>query len=337
MSINRNKPDRRMIRRRNALLPILLAAACALIIGAYLETKHQQQERGVIQEDIGVLERIQFGGTSYIRKSAVTTILLLGVDRNAEDLQYSARQGGQADFILLYVVSHYDKTVSCLQIDRDMMTDVQISGVFGNPLGTKTMQICLSHGYGTTQQECNQNTIDAIEQWLGETCIDYCVSMDMAGIGVLNTALGGVTVTLEDDFSAFDPVMTQGTTLKLSASQAEIFTRYRIEVGDGSNLGRMQRQRTYFTLAEDRIKTESAENPNFIGDILDALSDHVYGNLSKAQFIAEWNRAYNYTVFPTATIAGTHTVGEEGFMEFYADEEARMQWFVEVFYRPLTI
>ena len=335
--MNRNKPDRWLVRRRNALILILAAAACALVVGACVEHNHRQQERGVIGEDIGVLERIQYADTSYIRKSAITTILLLGVDRKAEALQYSARQGGQADFILLYIISHSDKTVSCLHIDRDMMTDVQTFGVFGNPLGVKSMQICLSHGYGTTQEACNENTVEAMEHWLGGVQIDYVVAMDMAGIGALNTALGGVTVTLAEDFTAYDPVMVQGTTLRLNAAQAEIFTRYRLEVGDGSNLSRMQRQRTYFAIAEDMLKIKSAEDPNFIGELLDALSDHVYGNLSKAQLIAEWNQAYHYAVLPTETIAGTHAIGEDGFMEFYADDKARMQWIVEAFYRPLII
>lgn len=39
--------------------------------------------------------------------------------------------------------------------------------------------------------------------------------MSLDGISVLNDLAGGVTVTLEDDFSAEDPAMTRGTTLSL--------------------------------------------------------------------------------------------------------------------------
>ena len=35
--------------------------------------------------------------------------------------------------------------------------------------------------------------------------------MSLDGISVLNDLAGGVTVTLEDDFSAADPAMTKGS------------------------------------------------------------------------------------------------------------------------------
>lgn len=49
---------------------------------------------------------------------------------------------------------------------------------------------------------------------LGEF-IDFYVAMNMDGISELNDLAGGVTVTLEDDFSSIDPAMTKGTTLTL--------------------------------------------------------------------------------------------------------------------------
>ena len=49
---------------------------------------------------------------------------------------------------------------------------------------------------------------------LGEF-IDFYVAMNMDGISELNDLAGGVTVTLEDDFSSIDPAMTKGTTLPL--------------------------------------------------------------------------------------------------------------------------
>lgn len=45
--------------------------------------------------------------------------------------------------------------------------------------------------------------------------IDFYLEMSLDGISVLNDLAGGVTVTLEDDFSAEDPAMTRGTTLSL--------------------------------------------------------------------------------------------------------------------------
>ena len=79
---------------------------------------------------------------------------------------------------------------------------------------------------------------------LGES-IDFYVAMNMDGISELNDLAGGVTVTLEDDFSSIDPAMTKGTTLTLHGDQAETFVRSRMTVGDGTNASRMERQEAF--------------------------------------------------------------------------------------------
>lgn len=79
---------------------------------------------------------------------------------------------------------------------------------------------------------------------MGES-IDFYVAMNMDGISELNDLAGGVTVTLEDDFSSIDPAMTKGTTLTLHGNQAETFVRSRMTVGDGTNASRMECQSVY--------------------------------------------------------------------------------------------
>lgn len=92
---------------------------------------------------------------------------------------------------------------------------------------------------------------------MGES-IDFYVAMNMDGISELNDLAGGVTVTLEDDFSSIDPAMTKGTTLTLHGDQAETFVRSRMTVGDGTNASRMERQSVYAGGAvSDHRRTQS--------------------------------------------------------------------------------
>ena len=51
------------------------------------------------------------------------------------------------------------------------------------------------------------------------------IAMNLDVIPVLNDAAGGVTVTLEDDFSALDASMTRVKAMTLMGEQAEIFVR----------------------------------------------------------------------------------------------------------------
>ena len=72
----------------------------------------------------------------------------------------------QADFLLLIVIDAPDKKVSMLQIDRDTITDVETLGVLGNVIGTRKLQIALSHSYGKTPQDNCAYTVKTVSNLL---------------------------------------------------------------------------------------------------------------------------------------------------------------------------
>jgi LCP family protein required for cell wall assembly len=335
MSVNNENPNKTMKRRMILLAVLLILAVSAYIIGSFDEKNNQSQKRGIIQEDVGILKRIEYQKVKYIEKPAMKTILLLGMDRTNQDQRYGARQGGQADFLMLLAIDHGNKKIYQLQIDRDTMTDVNIYGILGNELGTRVMQICLAHGFGATIEENNQNTVDAVQYLLQGIPIDYYLTLNMESIGILNDALGGVTVTLEDNFTAYDPLMTEGKTMRLNASQAEIFTRFRLEVGNGTNESRMIRQRAFMSAAGALLKECIIDQPDYIGELFDRLKDVMTTNISRGQLINQMNTAYNYEVRPVEMLPGEHSISEDGFMEFYAKDDAAIQWVLQVFYKPV--
>jgi len=119
----------------------------------------------------------------------------------------------------------------------------------------------------------------------------------------------------------------------LDALQAEIFTRYRTEVGDGSNESRMTRQKTFMSAAGELVKERIQDQTDFIGELFDALDGILSTNMSKGALINEMNAAYQYEVLPVDTLLGEHMVSEVGFMEFYVQEDAAIQWVLQAFCR----
>ena len=327
---NRRTP----IRRRAMLLSVLaLLVIAAFAVGDHFERMSKIQTRGVIAENIGRFRRIEVQGATYVEKTGITTILVLGVDKTGSYGSYGARQGGQADFLTVLAIDHAGKTIYPLQIDRDTMTEIEIYGILGNNVGPRIMQLCLAHGYGKTETENNHNTVNAVRGLLQDIPIDYYMTLNLNAIGVLNNALGGVTVTLDFDFTAFDPQMTEGKTLRLNAEQAQIYTRFRLEVGDGTNESRMRRQREYLRIAGEMLTEKAAADPNFAGQLFDELGGDMTTNMSRGQLINELNTTYHYAVQPMETFSGRHVVGETGFMEFYPEEEDIVAWVLRVFYR----
>ena len=226
------------------------------------------------------------------RKRDLTNILLLGVDWTETEDAVSGRYAGQADFLYLITLDKKNRTILTLQLDRDTITDIRIFGPFGDYTGIRTTQLCLSHAYGDTPEQNNENTVWAVER-----------------------LLGGIP-----DFSRLDAQMTKGATVTLRGEQAELFVRGRMNVGDGKNASRMRRQRAFIQAATEKIAQGLNEDVEFADRLLDALSAHMTADVERGWLI---NKAYEsraYRRSNTMTLAGDYAVGEDGFMEFHADE-----------------
>ena len=328
---------KKISRRRCAatIAAVLLVAGGLYAVSSRIEADGQRQERGVAQSEIGQRKQVTYEGKTYAERVGMTKLLLMGVDKQGEAARNDARQGGQADFLLLVLLDHQNHQIRTLQLDRDTMTAVEVLGVLGNPVGTREMQICLSHGYGMTEEASCENTLNAVENLLEGADIEYYVAMNLDAIGILNDALGGVTVTLEDDFTAIDPTMRQGETLTLTAEQAETFVRGRMSVGDGTNNARMARQRTYMDAAAQQLKEKLSEKANFLDELFKRLGDNVTMNIKQGRLLNEVNRSYKYTQMPVETLAGSYTMGADGFVEFHPAEDAAIQWVLQALYEPV--
>ena len=278
---------------------------------------------------------MEIGGEPYRRRDELTTILLMGIDRASDATVIGYRNGGQADFLRLLVIDPTADTLTQIGIDRDTMTPITILGVLGDRSGVRTAQVSLSHGFGDGGAQSCEFTVDAVSNLLLGTQIDFYIALDLDGISVLNDLVGGVEVTLEDDFSALDPMMTKGTTLTLHGDQAEYYVRSRMNIGIGTNEARMARQETYIAALSALIDERVHGNKDFVGELYDALEPYLTTNMTRGRLINEAWAARDYARGETVSLAGTHQVGSDGFMQFYIDETALEQTVLSQFYEKL--
>ena len=315
-------------------IAVVLVCAALLYAGVLLgiRTVGNRLEKSDAPEPVGSLDgrftpealTMQYDGRTWTyRERELTNLLLIGVDwAEMHSPASSGRYAGQADFLLLVTFDKKNKIVSMLQIDRDTMTDIRVYSPFGDYTGVRETQICLSHAYGATAEENCENTVWAVGRLLGNIPIDGYMALDMSGITALNDALGGVTVTLEEDFSALDPEMAKGATLTLRGKQAETYVRGRTGVGDGTNATRMRRQKAFMQKAADLVAEGLERDPGFAGTLLDSLSSHITMNVTRGWLINKAYESSGYTRPDMQTLAGSHTIGADGFTEFHADMDA---------------
>lgn len=317
-----------------ALACIICATAVIFAVSDAIETQGNVQERGHATQNIGRLRRIEADGITYVEKTGLNTILVMGIDKTNVAESYGARQGGQADFMMLIVIDHSAKKIYQLQLDRDTMAEVESLGVLGNSIGLRTMQLCLAHGFGATEYESCRHQVEAVERLIYDKRIDTYLSLNLDSIGLINDAIGGVTVQIEDDFSALDPEMTAGATVRLNAKQAELFVRSRMSVGDGTNVARMARQRQYISAALEMVSQNMSASKDYLNQLLKKLDGVIYSNVSSIRLADIANKSYNYERMDIETLSGIHLIGDDGFMEFHADASAVRAWVIKALYEP---
>ena len=145
--------------------------------------------------------------------------------------------------------------------------------------------------------------------------------------------VGGVAVPIEDDFSAVDPAMIQGTTVRLTGRQAETFLRSRADLPVNTNAARMARQQVYLEGLADIIRGKLEGDSEYIGALLDAVSPYLVSGMSRSQMVSIAYRAKDYLRLPLIQLPGTHEIGAAGYMEFHPDEQELSRIVAETFYR----
>lgn len=336
MSVRRGYgADKKHITGAVALVLALVLAVIGFVVFSKLESEAYPEQRGQMSENFGKLPTTEYQGKTYQMKPNLTSMLFIGYDKLDDNPTVGFRQGGQADFLLLTVMDHKAKTVHQLQIERDTMANITVLGITGNKVGTRKMQICLSHAYGAGEAENCQYTVDAVSNLLQGIPVDLYMAMNIRGINAFNDAVGGVTVPIEDDFTPYDPTMVQGTTMKLQGQQAELYVRSRYEIGNGSNEQRMRRQKTYMNAVTELVRQRIGEDSSFANTMLDAIEGFSNTNMTRGRLINEINRVYTYDIRPAENLAGEYKKGDDGFMEFHADEDSIISWVINVFYNPV--
>ena len=141
-----------------------------------------------------------------------------------------------------------------------------------------------------------------------------------------------MTVTVEDDFSKEDPTLKMGETVTLTDEQAMHYVRGRMNVGDGSNEGRMRRQSQYLSALKAELAEKCQADSAFALDIYDALEPYMVTDLSRNDFIKLAASLVNAEEQEPLEIQGTNGEGKTGFNEFTVDQNSLADTVIQLFY-----
>ncbi len=312
-----------------ALLVVFLISAAFFAMGIW--ERSQGTFPGINPDD----DTITYQGKKYRENKDLETFLVLGLDKfDSEADEDSYNNNKQADFVLLFIFDNETKKCTTLHINRDTMVEMNVLGVAGNKVATVTKQLALAHTYGNGRDVSCRNTADAISKLLLGVQIDHYMSVTMDAVPEFNDLVGGVEVTVLDDFTGIDETLVKGETVTLTGKQALTYVRTRYGLEDSSNSTRMVRQQQYLQALRQKVARKMDTDEEFVMNAAVALSEHMISDRSVNQLQQIADRYYAYEDGGVLELQGELKLGEQ-FMEFYPDGEELLELVVQLFCEPV--
>lgn len=311
-----------------AVLIVFLISVALVLLDIW--DKNQGKYTGAYKSDDDTLT---YNGKDYVPKDNLETFLVMGLDKfEGMSVNDSYNNDKQADFLMLFVFDNEAKKCSAVHINRDTMAEMNVLGVAGNRVDTVTKQIALAHTYGNGRDVSCRNTADAVSDLLKGVKINHYISLTMDSVIVMNDLVGGVEVTVSEDFTGIDETLIKGETVTLMGEQALHYVQTRRGLEDSSNSTRMERQQQYINALHNKYLQRIAEDEEFIIEASLAMSDYIVSDRSVTQLQELARKFSEYEFVGIDNIDGTSALGEQ-FVEFYPDEDSLMSTVIEGFYK----
>lgn len=324
-----------MEKRLNIKKLILLAAifvlvlVCLYSVFRIVEMKLRKPEPVMPMDQSRVIER---DGVSYYPRQDMVTILIAGIDEEGPVKSSGTYNNpGEADMVALVIMDQKTEKIDVLALNRDTMLDVPVLGVGGKDAGTIRGQLALAHTYGSGLADSAENLKKTVSDFLYGVQIDYYMTMNMDAIALLNDAVGGVTVTVEEDFSEVDSTIGKGE-VKLNGKQAVSFLRSRQGLGDELNLSRMERQQRYIKSFVAALRSALQANSNLAATIYSEMTPYMVTDVSSNALMGLVKFYSDYEMGDIHTVKGENVVGR--YMEYHVDEAALDKQILSLLYAP---
>jgi len=325
-------------RRRRSIIPLVVISAVLVTAGIFAlqqadnaEIVYDEEARA--KEAAVLSETVDVGGIACRPKRNIRSYLIMGIDDTAAQGDGYV-MGGQCDVLNLLVVDHTNMTYQYLPINRNTICDVRWYDVDGNDMGTSEIQIAFAHAVGDGGAFSCENAVEAVSNYLGGVKIQSYIALDIASIATINRLVGGVTVTIEDDFSATDPSLVKGETITLTDEQAETFVRARMSMADdSSNEARMRRQQVYLDALRTQMLEKARADAEYALSVYDALEREMVTNMNGKAFSRLVNGLTKCENLGPIEITGTIGMDDLGYATFVPDKDSVRDAAIALYYR----
>lgn len=330
-------------RKRNAWQKVILGVSVTLgvilIIGAVtFLTLRTVGEKSLKAEAEAGEDIILYNGKEYQYRKDVINILCLGIDKSeAMEKKIESRDIlGMCDAILLVSIDTKENAFKIIAIPRNVMTNVTVTSETGEVQGKKEMELCYQYGYGKRAEQSGQLTVDAVSELLYGVPIEKYCAINFEALPVLNDAIGGVDVVVEEELSTYKPEFVEGAKLHLEGKMALEFVRIRNRTDVEGVVKRTQRQKQYAIAFLQKAKSVVKEDMSLPVTIFQSLQENMSTNVSIADitYLVPELLEMSISEDVVEVLPGESKEGEE-FLEFYADKTKMRELVIDTFYEEI--
>ena len=271
---------------------------------------------------------ISYNGKTYTKNRDISTILFLGVDTeekaeiDGSDIGYM----GCADTDIIFILNKAEKTIQILELPRDTMVGVDVYNSDHEIVFTKLAQLALQYSSSDSASRSCRLMKNKISELLYNIQIDDYLSMTMNGIVAAVDAMGGITLTFDQDFSDVNEAYTEGATVTLNGTEVEAFVRHRSHTSSDASVGRMNQQSWFIR----QLFSQIAAGKVGITTLYNAAADYIETDL----YVDDLKTFADYELLSEKyTIPGEYKAGDE-YSEFYADDDGIYDMVINLFYIP---
>ena len=289
-----------------------------------------------------ISETVDYDGKQYKYKDSLINIVVLGTDSDlpVTEKQENIGDMGQTDAIYLVSIDTKKDTMKVYAIPRDSMGEIEIRNESGQLVSIINAQLALQYNFALNCVDSSKLSADAVSKLMYYIPVNRVCVFNCEAISVINDAVGGVEVTIENDFTdesgeELEPEFYKGNTVKLTGEQAITYVRERDCSIFASAMDRVSRQEQYISNLTSTVKTKIKKNPMMAISILDKLKkqDCIYTDISSCELIyfAQFAARTGFSMDDVITIPGEVNMGEE-FEEYHTDNAELKKMVLENFY-----
>ncbi|MEV4010794.1 LCP family protein [Nonomuraea angiospora] len=254
---------RRWLRWTIAVTVTVVLLVAGVAVGVYAKLTGNVKHIDVTADDLGATRPPKVAGTAM-------NVLVVGSDqRDGKNAKYGHHIAGErTDTIMLVHVSSKRDNAMVVSFPRDSLVQLPACRATGGLPGQRPHLGMINESFNSGGIACTWKTIES----LTHIRIDHFVKVDFTGFKSMVNAIGGVEICLPEAVNDKKALLhLPAGRQTLTGEQALGYVRARYSMGDGSDIGRIQRQQMFIASMVKKVMSgETLTDPAKLLGILDA-------------------------------------------------------------------